>query len=441
MWGAVDPTLKGTLTGFLSGVTATWTRRQGENVGTYPITATLNASPTTLANYTITTNTALFTINPAPATLTFPAQGSQLQGSTATFTWNNGGATQQYELWVGTTGVGSRNLYGYGIRTSNLAATVTNLPTTGVLVYVRLTTYINGAPQSYDYTFVAQGTPSPSALTSPTPNSQLTSTTATFAWTPGTGVTRNELRIGTNGVGSSNIYGYGIAQTGGTVTVSGLPATGVTLYVQLLSVINGVSQANNYTFTAQGTPGPSVLTSPALNSHLTSTTATFVWSTGTGVTRNELRIGTNGAGSSNVYGYGIAQTGGTVTVSGLPATGVTLYVQLISVINGVSQSNNYTFTAFGTAAPSVLTSPINNSVFGSTSVTFTWDPGTGVTRNELRIGTTGPGSWNVYGYGIGQTGGTVTVNSLPTGGVKLYVQLVSVINGVGQSNNYTFTSK
>ena len=223
--------------------------------------------------------------------------------------------------------------------------------------------------------------------------------------------------------------------------MSGLPATGVTLYVQLLSVINGVSQANNYTFTAQGTPVPSVLTSPALNSHLTSTTATFVWSTGTGVTRNELRIGTNGAGSSNVYGYGIAQTGGTVTVSGLPATGVTLYVQLISVINGVSQSNNYTFTAFGTAAPSVLTSPINNSVFGSTSVTFTWDPGTGVTRNELRIGTTGPGSWNVYGYGIAQTGGTVTVNGLPTGGVKLYVQLVSVINGVGQSNNYTFTSK
>jgi FtsP/CotA-like multicopper oxidase with cupredoxin domain len=345
LWGAADPTLSGTLTGFLPGITATWTRTQGENVGSYPITATLNASPTILANYTITTNTALFKINQAPAAMTFPAPGSQLAGSTQTFTWNTGGVVTTYELWVGTTGVASHNLYGYGVRSSNLSATVTNLPTTGVTVYVRLNTTINGVIQFYDYTFMATGAVSPSVLTAPTLNSHLTSTTATFAWSPGSGVTRNELRIGTTGVGSWNIYGYGVTQTGGTVTVSGMPATGVTVYVQLISVINGVIQSNNYTFTAFGTTAPSVLTVPLNSSTFTSTSVTFNWDAGSGVTRNELWIGTTGVGSRNIYGYGIAQTGGTVTVNGLPTGKVKVYVTLVSIINGASQTNSYTFTS------------------------------------------------------------------------------------------------
>jgi len=61
---AADPTLTGTLTGFLpaDGVTATYTRTSGEAVGTYTISATL--SPTgVLGNYAITYNTAVFTIN------------------------------------------------------------------------------------------------------------------------------------------------------------------------------------------------------------------------------------------------------------------------------------------------------------------------------------------------------------------------------------------
>jgi hypothetical protein len=310
-------------------------------VGTYSTSCSGAGNP----NYTITYVAGKVTVTPGRAVLLTPTPGSILPGSTTTFTWNNGGLTQRYELRVGTTGVGSYNLYGYGIQSSNLSATVTNLPVTGVTVYVRLMTIINGVAQYYDYTFIANGTPSPSVLTLPVNNSTFTSTTATFTWTRGNGVTRNELRIGTTGVGSSNIYGYGIAQTGGTVTVSGLPSTGVKVYVQLLSVINGVSQSSNYTFTSFGATAPAVLTSPVNNSTFTSTSVTFNWTPGTGVTRYELRIGTTGPGSRNVYGYGISQTGGTVTVNGLPTGKVKIYVQLLSVINGVILTNNYTFTS------------------------------------------------------------------------------------------------
>jgi hypothetical protein len=62
--GGLDPTLTGTLTGFLASdnVIATYDRVDGEDVGIYPISAVL--SPTgVLNNYNIAYNTALFTIS------------------------------------------------------------------------------------------------------------------------------------------------------------------------------------------------------------------------------------------------------------------------------------------------------------------------------------------------------------------------------------------
>ena len=71
-YGDADPiTLTGILTGFLvsDNVTATYSRVSGENAGTYPISATLSSTGL-LSNYTITYNTADFTINKRAATVT-----------------------------------------------------------------------------------------------------------------------------------------------------------------------------------------------------------------------------------------------------------------------------------------------------------------------------------------------------------------------------------
>ncbi len=64
-YGDGDPALTGTLSGFLAadGVTATYSRTAGETVagGPYTISATLSPAGV-LGNYTITYNTASFTI-------------------------------------------------------------------------------------------------------------------------------------------------------------------------------------------------------------------------------------------------------------------------------------------------------------------------------------------------------------------------------------------
>ena len=79
---AADPALTGTLTGFLAadGVTATYSRTAGETVagGPYTISATLSPAGV-LSNYSITYNTALFTIDPKAASVT-PNAASKVYG-------------------------------------------------------------------------------------------------------------------------------------------------------------------------------------------------------------------------------------------------------------------------------------------------------------------------------------------------------------------------
>jgi hypothetical protein len=75
-YGAADPVLTGTLTGFVpgDGVTATYSRTAGQSVAgsPYTITAMLAANPA-LSNYNITYNTAPFTINKLAASVTAAA--------------------------------------------------------------------------------------------------------------------------------------------------------------------------------------------------------------------------------------------------------------------------------------------------------------------------------------------------------------------------------
>jgi hypothetical protein len=76
----------------------------------------------------------------------------------------------------------------------------------------------------------------------------LTASTVTFQWTGGTGVTDYWLAVGTT-VGGANLFNQDRG-TSLSATVAGLPTNGSTLYVRLFSLINGLWQYNDYTYTA-----------------------------------------------------------------------------------------------------------------------------------------------------------------------------------------------
>jgi len=273
-----------------------------------------------------------------PATLTSPTPGSTLTGTAVTLSWTTGSQVTQYDLHVGTTGVGSSNIFAGTV--TGQSKSLTGIPTTGGTLNVRLYSLISGAWQYIDYTYTEESPAAPATMTSPTPGSTLTGSTVTLSWTTGSQVTQYDLHVGTTGVGSSNIFA-GIV-TGQSKSLPGIPVTGGTLNVRLYSLIAGTWQYIDYTFTEFTMPVPAAMTAPTPSSTLTGSSVTFSWTTGTLVTQYDLHVGTTGAGSSNIFGGTV--TGQSKTITGIPTTGGTLYVRLYSFINKAWQYTDYTYT-------------------------------------------------------------------------------------------------
>jgi hypothetical protein len=433
-------TLSATDTGG-SGVAITYYQLDGGATITYSAPFTVSTGGNHSVKYwsvdnagnTETKKTTTFTVA-LPAALTTPTPGSTFTGSSVTFTWTPGSAITAYELNLGTTGVGSYNLYNSGITTAT-TKTVT-VPTWGVTVYARLWWEISGVWQSADYTYTESGTPVPPVLTTPAPGSVLSGSSVAFTWTAGGGPASYQLWLGTTGVGSQNLYDSG-ATTATTETVSGLPANGAPVYARLWWELSGVWKSADYIYFESGTPVPPVLITPVPGRILSGSTVAFAWTPSAGVMDYQLWLGATGVGSQNLYNSG-ATKATTVTVSGLPTNGVTVYARLWWEVSGVWKSADYIYTEAGTPVLPVLTTPTPGSVLSGSSVAFTWTAGAGPAAYQLYLGTTGVGSHNLYESGS-TTATTVTVNNLPTYGVKVYARLWWEIDAAWKSADYTYT--
>jgi hypothetical protein len=163
---------------------------------------------------------------------------------------------------------------------------------------------------------------------------------ATFNWSPGNGATMSSLTLGTAGPGSSNLYNSG-PTTATSATVAGIPTNSATVYAQLGSFNGTTWTYTNYTYTESPPPALAALISPAPGSTL-GTSQVFTWSTGTDVTMYDFSLATS-PGHYDLYNSGHI-TATSVSVTGLPSGGGTVYATLYSYIDGVWQQTTYTFT-------------------------------------------------------------------------------------------------
>jgi hypothetical protein len=362
--------------------------------------------------------------SPSGATLTTPPPGSTISG-TVTFGWTTGAGASQYWLSVGTTGVGSANIYSNSAGTS-LSASVAGVPDSGT-IYVRLWTLLTTGWTFNDYTYA--GGSVAAAITSPTPNTTLAGPMVTFGWNTGVGISQYWLSVGTTGVGSVDIYS---SSTGTTLsaTVNNVPTSG-TIYVRLWSLAPSGWRFRDYTYKG-GTVQKAVMTTPKPASTLNGSSETFGWTAGNGANQYWLYVGTTGAGSSNVYN----QSAGTAlsrAVSGLPISG-TLYVRLWSLLPAGWDFNDYTYTG---GQVGTMSTPAPGTILNGAAATFTWSPGTTVSDYWLYVGSTGAGSLNIYASNAG-TALSATVNGIPTSGT-VYVRLWSLVSGTWGFNDYVYT--
>ena len=373
------------------------------------------------------------TVEP-PATMLSPAPGSVLAGSSVTFAWTSETGSAGYWLFLGTTGVGSKNLYDSGEQKAT-SATFNGLPANGVTIYARVYTSYNGILVYNDYIYTAWM--QPPAMSSPAPGSILAGPSATFTWTAAASGNQGYwLFLGTTGAGSKNLYDSG-QQTATSATFSSLPTNGETIYARVYTRYNGTLVYNDYTFSAAA---QAMLTTPTPGVSFTGTSVTFNWTaaTGSGNQGYWLFLGTTGVGSKNLYDSG-QQSTTSATFSNLPANGETIYARVYTRYNGILVYNDYTYTAW--MQPPVLTSPAPGSTLAGASATFTWTAAAAGNQGYwLFLGTTGVGSKNLYDSGQ-QTATSATFNSLPTNGSTIYARVYTRYNGTLVYNDYTYIAK
>jgi hypothetical protein len=181
------------------------------------------------------------------AQITSPAPQTTLSTS-ATFNWSTAAGADQYWLDVGST-LAHGDLFATAVAATSQV--VTGLPCDGRTLYVQLFTHSGGAwltPQRYTYTAPTGCGATIALMISPTPQTTLSTNSATFTWNAVTNADQYWLDIGTV-LASGNLSAGATAST--SKTVGGLPCDGSTLYVQLYTHTGGVWLApQRYTYTA-----------------------------------------------------------------------------------------------------------------------------------------------------------------------------------------------
>jgi hypothetical protein len=296
----------------------------------------------------------------------------------------------------------------------------------GNTIYVRLWTQRGSSWLFNDYTYIAFN--AKAAMISPTPWSTFTGSSVTFNWTAGTGATEYWLEVGT-AVGKSDIFGQSTGLTANQ-TVSGIPLNGIAIYVRLWSRINGAWLFNDYNYYALR--GTASMTSPTPLSTFGGLSASFVWSPGTGATSYWLDVGTL-PGGSNIFSQGVGLAT-SQTVSGLPVTGVPIYVRLWTQLGGSWLYRDYQYYSF--IGKAVITSPVVGPVLTQSTVLFQWGAIAGASEYWLEVGTT-PGLFNVFTRSTG-TSTSQLVAGIPTNAAAIYVRLWTRLGGIWQYTDATY---
>jgi hypothetical protein len=218
--------------------------------------------------------------------------------------------------------------------------------------------------------------------------------------------------------------------------VSGIPTNGSIVAVRLWTLLGATWQYNDYTYTASGTGTKAVMSTPAPGSTLSGASVTFTWSAGSGASAYWLDVGPS-PGVGSYFGQNVALAT-SQAVSGIPTNGGIVAVRLWTLLGGVWQYNDYSYTASGTGTKAVMSTPTPGSTLSGASVTFTWSAGSGASAYWLDVGPS-PGVGSYFGQNVALAT-SQAVSGIPTDGSIVAVRLWTLLGGVWQYNDYSYTA-
>ena len=300
-------------------------------------------------------------------------------------------------------------------------------------------------------------------ITSPTPGSTLTGSSATFTWSAVSGASQYAVYVGATGVGSSDIYASPSAITATSQAVTGLPTSG-TIYVRIYSYLSGFWTSIDYTYIG-GSSAPAVTLTPTsltfASTPVGSTTAAqmvTVKNTGaaTLTLTSELITGTNASSfivSANTCGSSLAAGAScAVSVQFKPAAAGTLTASLSIADNATGSPQTAMLSGTGTSSTLSVTLTPSSIAFPATVVTLTSNAqlatlkntGTStVTISSIAIGGTNASSFKEIGTcGASLAAGASCSNYIgfrPQSAAALTGALVITDNAPGSPHQVTLT--
>ena len=410
VYGTVDPTLSGTLTGFVGAdnVTAAYSRAAGETVASSPYAISATLSPTgALDNYTITYGSAAFTITKATASVTpnaatkvFGTPDPTLTGTLTGFVPADN-VTATYSRTAGESVAGSP----YTISATLSPATVLpnytityNTATFGITTNTTTTALVTSAPTAVygqQVTFTA---------------------TVSGAGTPTGSVT---FKDGATIIGSGTLNGSGVATfSTSTLLVAGSPHSITAVYGGNVNLAGSTSSAVQQTITPKGltvggiTAGNKVYDGNA-NAVLNTSAAAL-----TGAVAGD-DVSLNVASAAGSFNDKNAGTNKPVSVTGLTITG--------------AAAPNYALTQPATTANITIK---NLTVTGITASNKIYDGTTAATVNTSGAVLVGVVSGDNVSLNASAVTGTFSDNAV---GTNKTVTIAGLTLGGTDAGNYTLT--
>jgi hypothetical protein len=303
--------------------------------------------------------------------------------------------------------------------------------------------------------------PAPAQITSPAPRSTLTSSTQTFGWSTGTGVSSYRLDVG-NTAGATDFYA-GAPTTNLSAQVTGLPTDGRTIWARLSSNIGGTWQTRDESYIAASPapPAPGVISVNFVGGGVSMSAAESAgvvpatnWNNATGATRTTplpLNDGTGAATgaaitwrSDNVWSMPIVDQAGnrrlmkgyldngnegttTVTVSGLPASTYDVYVYADGDNGSATRTGGYQISGAG-----ITTTTINLTDAANTNFNATFTQASNSTGNYVRFSGLTPGAG---GFTLTATPGAASV-----GAKRAPVNAIQIVSTASPPPDFTIAA-
>jgi len=443
-YGTSDPTLTGTLSGFVAAdnVTAAYSRVAGETVGGSPYTISATLSPSAvLGNYNITYNTANFTITKANASVTPNAASKTYGTSDPTLTGTSSGfvaadnVTAAYSRVAGETVGGSPYTISSTLSPSAVLGNYNITYNTANFTINKAALTVSAGNKSKTY---GQADPTLTATVTGFVNGETSSVVSGTASLSASGTAGATRPAGT----------YTITPTLGTLTASNYTFTtfntGTLTVNQAALTVTADNKSKTYgqanpTFTASYTSFVNGDTAASLGGTLSCTTSATATST---VAGSPYAITCSGAASTN---YSISYVLGTLTIT--PATlsvtannqtrlygdaNPTLDGTLTGAIasDGITASYATTATAASAVGPYPITAALVDPNNRLANYTVTNTPAT-LTVTAAPLTVTADNATRVYGIANPTFTGSVTGTKLTDTFTESFSTMATTSSAVG----------